>query len=169
MKSFVSFRYDEIAWSNIRPAMMGIQAVKSNFSYNYPSNVFQLDGIGLNTNVPGVSIFNTSGPDPMVTQITENMATGQCMMWSFFQNMLVLPMPTVSSAIAAMPPCPCSGFQAMFTPGYAWLPNSDCFVTTTQLYSNDQGGYMGQVCVKMCSYCVLTEHGTVVYLAVLCV
>lgn len=57
MKSFVSFRYDEIAWSNIRPAMMGIQAAKSNFSYNYPSNVFQLDGIGLNTSKTDVGLI----------------------------------------------------------------------------------------------------------------
>lgn len=118
--------------------------------------------------VPGVSIFDTSGPNPMITQITVNVATQRCMMWSYSQYTLLL-MPTVSSAIAAMPPCPCSGFQAMFTPGYAWLPNSDCFVTTTQLYSNGQGGYMGQVCVKMCSYCVLTEHGTVVCLALCCI
>ena len=42
MKSFVSFRYLDIKTNPVRPAMMGIQAVDSGFSYNYAGDVYQL-------------------------------------------------------------------------------------------------------------------------------
>ena len=33
--------------------------------------------------------------------------------------------------VGSLPPCPCSGFQAMFSPSHVWMPGTDCFVTTT--------------------------------------
>ena len=41
-KSFVSFRYGELSWNSIRSAVVGIQALSSNYYYNYPDNVYQL-------------------------------------------------------------------------------------------------------------------------------
>ena len=35
LKSFVSFRYESLLWNSIRPAVMGIQAIKSNITYNF--------------------------------------------------------------------------------------------------------------------------------------
>ncbi len=52
MKSYVSFRYDEIGWNSIRPALMGIQAAMSNYYYNYPSDVYQLAAVAVNTSRP---------------------------------------------------------------------------------------------------------------------
>ena len=48
MKSFVSFRYEDIKWNSIRPAMMGIQAIKSNIAYNYLGKVYDLDKVSGN-------------------------------------------------------------------------------------------------------------------------
>ena len=42
MKSFVMFGYREIKLNSIRRAMMGIQAVKSAFNYNYKGDIFKL-------------------------------------------------------------------------------------------------------------------------------
>lgn len=45
MKSFISFRYNNIGWSPYRPAIMGIQALLSGYYYNYPSSVYLLANI----------------------------------------------------------------------------------------------------------------------------
>jgi hypothetical protein len=77
----------------------------------------------------GVSTFDTSGTS-QPTALTK--AISSCSSWSMLQK---TPPPSLSAAMRSLPPCPCSGFQAMFTPGYAWLPNTDCFVTTSRAYT----------------------------------
>ena len=44
-----------------------------------------------------------------------------------------------------LPPCPCSGFQAMLSPLHVWLPNTDCFVTVTKHFNNTPSNFMGMV------------------------
>ena len=54
MKSFVSYRYLDIKANPIRPATMGIQALKSDEYYNYVGDVYQLHkvvGVGTRKNL----------------------------------------------------------------------------------------------------------------------
>ena len=45
MKSFVSFRYFDIKTNRIRPAIMGIQASDSDFTYNYNGDIYKLHDV----------------------------------------------------------------------------------------------------------------------------
>lgn len=45
MRSIASYRYANLGWNPLRPAVMGYQALLSNAFYNYPGNVYQLASI----------------------------------------------------------------------------------------------------------------------------
>lgn len=44
-----------------------------------------------------------------------------------------------------IPPCPCSGFQAMFSPTHASIPGTDCFVSVQNGINADHSSHIGMV------------------------
>ena len=77
----------------------------------------------------GLSMFDTSGS---LSLVPSNVS---CNTWVYNET---LRNPNVIDNIDEMTPCPCSGFQAMFSPTHAWLTDTDCFVTVAK-YSNNMG------------------------------
>lgn len=75
------------------------------------------------------------------TGLVQPTANIQCLQWIGGQ------LSTASyllSQVNSLPACPCSAIQALFAPGYTWLPGTNCFVTTftfTYYYSWPYGYY----------------------------
>jgi hypothetical protein len=82
-----------------------------------------------------VSVFNTTGT------VTPS-AKSRCMQWVARERVRQT---EVRSYVDQLPPCPCSGFQAMFTPAYSWITGTDCFVTVDKSIVNTDGKIVGMV------------------------
>ena len=70
----------------------------------------------------GLAIFDTTG-------LTSSSPSLNCLDWvaSEAENGT-----SKFADIGYLPPCPCSGFQALFSPSHVWMPATDCFVSTTK-------------------------------------
>ena len=65
-----------------------------------------------------------------------------CMKWFFREKMSE---PFASAQMEHFPPCPCSGFHAIFSPDHAFLPGTDCFISTHYNVNNDHSTHLGMV------------------------
>ena len=71
----------------------------------------------------GLAMFDTSG--------STSPTSGQnCLYWVADE---LNRSPSVAANISLLPPCPCSGFQALFSPSHVYMPATDCFVTTNPI------------------------------------
>lgn len=82
-----------------------------------------------------MSVFDTTGT------VTPS-AKGRCMQWVARERGRQT---EVRSYVDRLPPCPCSGFQALFTPAYRWIAGTDCFVSVDKSIVNTNGKIVGMV------------------------
>ena len=83
----------------------------------------------------GVSVFDTTGT------VTPS-ANSRCVAWVAGERVRQT---QVRSYVDQLPPCPCSGFQAMFTPAYRWIAGTDCFASVDKNIVNTDGDIVGMV------------------------
>lgn len=105
--------------------------------------------------VLGFSIFDTSGsvsPKPFIN----------CMKWVSKET---IRKHNILEDYDLLPPCPCSGFQAMFSSSHVWLPDTDCFVTVERKFNNANSNRMGMVrnIFELCNASKTCEQNTFVY------
>jgi hypothetical protein len=82
-----------------------------------------------------VSVFTTTGT------VTPS-ANSRCVKWVASEQVRQT---RVRSYVDQLPPCPCSGFQALFTPAYSWITGTDCFATVDKSIVNTNGTIVGMV------------------------
>ena len=72
----------------------------------------------------GVNLFLSSGTVSLTPSLS-------CLKWVAQQK------PKITSLLRysfLLPPCPCSAFQAMFSPFHFWVPNTNCFMSSVAYY-----------------------------------